>query len=231
MSVGEVDETVDGRPWEYRPGRVRRAVDDDRPGARRDPSLELVEVRKVAAAFGERVRDRGRRRELGVRRVQNESRVRYQHLVARVVESERDRDQTLRAAPGDDHVLAAGRGRSVPVPLGDLLPELGETGGRPVVVPPVTHRAAKGLDRRRWRVEIRLAETQVDRVRRGAFEHPSDARYLDPPGPLGDHSALDGDGPLYRCAVRQLVPGAGLLDRRGQWPCIRRAPRRGGRRR
>src|SRR5438876_1936556 len=249
---------LDLRPREDAAGRVLRRVDDDQLRLPADPLLEEPEVEAEPRLLQERNRHRHPAHEVDDRFVDGKAGVRVDHLVA-AVDERHDREEHDRLRAGRDHDLlrsdgrAAG-GRDVP---GDRRAQLGESGRRPVVGRPRVEGALGGVADVLGRVEVGLADLEVNDLLALSFERLGPRQDLEgrlrsePRHPVRDDHAADYTGARgVRGGGRGLVldglgPGAAgrsaaasgvarpVLDRaHARHPGrVRRLPRPDGRRR
>ena len=145
--------------------RVVGAVEDDHLRAIGHQVPQLVEVRLEVVALAERKGHATRTREIDHRGVDGKAGVRVDRFIARVEQGEQCVEHDwLRARRDDDLRRIDGEAAPRPQICGDRVAELDDTGGwRVVRLAPLERRDA-GRDHRGRRVEVRLADLQMDDV-------------------------------------------------------------------
>ena len=157
---------------QHGPGRVVRRVEDEQPRARRDQRGDLLDVHPEVVRLAQR---RGDRRASDVARhrlVDREARVRVDDLVAIVDQREHGVEHDRLRAGRDDHLLGRGLDPLPALHVGhDRLAQRRDAGGGRVVRRAlVQQRPGRGLGDVARRVEVGLADLQVDHVAAGRLE-------------------------------------------------------------
>ena len=165
-------------------GRVGRRVEDEQPRPWRDQLLELVEVDPEVVLLADRQADRRAAAEARHRLVDREARVREDDLDARLDQRFDRVEHDRLGARRDDHAVRRGgealAGGGI---RGDRLAQRGQPERRPVVGPAVVERPLRRFADVGRRVEIGLADLEVDDAPTGGLERPGAGRGLE--GGLG----------------------------------------------
>lgn len=144
-------------------GRIRRRVQDHQLRPRRQTLRKIIHRKRKPALLRQRKRNRGRARPADQRLVDREARVRIDHLVTGIASRNHTEEQKrLRARRNQD---ARGVDRQTAMPrqmLGARLAQNRQPLRRAIVRLPVAQRPHRRLDNVTRRVEVRLADLQVD---------------------------------------------------------------------
>ena len=169
-------------------GRVLRGVEDHEARALAEQCLELGGVEAESALLAERQRHRRRAREAHRRLVDREPRIRVDHLVARTTGCEhREEEKRLRTG-GDDDVLGIDRDAArVGKRPGRRLAQDRKPCRLAVVRLAGTNRGDPRLGDMRRRLEVRLADLEVDHVTARCLERACPGE--DGERPLGAETA------------------------------------------
>ena len=205
-------------PGEHAAGRVGRRVDDEEPRPGRDQRGQLVDVEPEVVGHPDRDRDRRRADEAGQRLVDRVAGIRDEDLVAGVDQAEdrvqhhalaTDRDEDLERL--DREALARG-GIG-----GDRLAQGRDPGERRVVRRAGVERRLRGLPDVGRRVEVGLAELEVDDRAALRLERAGAGGHLE--GALGADGVHPGRDPH---GLRPPTTAASGEARTTRWPA---APR------
>ena len=153
-------------------GRVVRRVEDEQPRARRDQRGDLLDVHPEVVRLAQRGGDRRAADVARHRLVDREARVRVDDLVAVVDQGEHGVEHDRLCARRDDHLLGRGLDPLPALHVGDdrLAQRRDAGGGRVVRRSLVQQRPRRGLGDVARRVEVGLADLQVDHVAAGRLE-------------------------------------------------------------
>ena len=170
--VADNDEIVfDGDPGdcltvlapEHASGRILWRVHDQQAGARRDQRAQLFGVGPEVVALPHRKRNRSRADELHQRAIDGISRIRDDHLVARLHQrQEREQQQVLASRRQHDVLHARGHSRRACHVAGGRLPNLGDAARRGVVRRAILDRAHRRIGDVLRCGEVRLTDLQMD---------------------------------------------------------------------
>ena len=147
----------------YASARVVRGVDDDQFRSIGDLRLQVVDVCRKPGFFVQRQRDRGAAGEVDHRLIDREARVRVDHLIALFDQGEHGEEHDRLAAGRYDDVVRVDVVALAPgYELRHSLAGFRQTRRRPVVRKPVVDRLFAGRADVIGRIEVRLADLEVD---------------------------------------------------------------------
>ncbi len=173
-------DALHGLGLEHGAGRVVRRVEDQQFRARRDLALQILQVQVEAVLIAERQRHGPRAEEVDQRLVDRERRVGEQHVVAVLEQRHHGVEHDGLAAGRDHDVVGVARDAALGLPLlGDDLAELGQSGRRPVVRPALLQGLRRGVADVLRRIEVGLADLEVDDLPSLRLERPSPRQHFE----------------------------------------------------
>ncbi len=148
---------------EHAAGRVLRRVQDDQPGAVGDQRGEFFDVEAKIALLAQRNRNRAPADILDHRLVDGEAGIGIDDFVSLIDEGEDGMENDGLSAGNDDHFLARNRDiASAADVVGNGLAQVRQAGGGTVVSPSLVEGVDSGFDDIGRRVEVGLADFQVN---------------------------------------------------------------------
>jgi len=178
--AGHIGHSLQVIAGQHAPRRILGRVQDDQPGAVADQGAELVGVEAEIPLLAQGQRHRRGTHEVDHRFVDGETRVGVDHLIAGLCQGQEGEEHDRLGARCDHHVF--GPGVDAPA-LGDVagdgLAQGGDAGGRRVVGVALAQGTHGSLDDVGRRVEIRLADFQVDDVSSLSFQGFGTRQYLE----------------------------------------------------
>ncbi len=162
---GDLGDRLEVLHGEHRAGRVVRRVDDDELGLFGDERGKLSRIEAELAVLAQRRRDGGCADELSHGLVDREAGVRADDLVALVHQREDAEEEDRLRARGDDDLggLVVGPAGVIEI-LCVALPSLRQPRRRAVAGEAVLHRLVCGIDDVVRRLEVGLADLEVDDI-------------------------------------------------------------------
>jgi len=165
---------------ENRAGRIGGRVDHDGSGPRGDPFPDRLGPVLKAVLFGDAHVDRPPLGVLDEVRIARVVRIAQHDLVAGIQQMSEQQQHRGRGAGRDEDLVGRDRHAvGARVVLRDRLPQRQDAQAVRVARPAVLDRARQGVADGRWRLEIGLAELEVDDVDAGALELLGSLRDLD----------------------------------------------------